>query len=340
MNIRDIAQKAGVSKSTVSRVLNDADGVSEKTRELVLQVVQENNFAPSAMARGLSQQGSCVIGVVLPDVDNSFFGKITQGIDDVLTNTEYTMILCCTDNNPERELRALYTLKKQRVRGVLITSSADYCEAEDASAIKDALADLGTPVILIDRTLKASSWDGVYSDNLNGAYTAVKAMIDHGFTRIGAFISDMVLQLGQERYQGFKQAMSEAGLPICEDYLCLERYPLSIDAVYERACAMIDSGHLPEAVFLGNAIITNGFYKAIFSRGLLPGRDVHCVGFDYSECVDIMQLPYSFLERNLKLLGKTGIQMLLDHFDNPLSVRREYIIPSTIHVDDSLSRGE
>ncbi len=338
MTIQDIAQKSGVSKSTVSRVLNNAGNVDEKTRELVLRIVRENNYSPSAMARGLSRQGSNVIGVVLPDVDNSFFGKITQGINDVLSNTDYTMILCCTDNNPERELKALYTLREQRVRGVLITSSANYCVLKDSNAIKQALVNIDAPVVLIDRAFKNSLWDGVYSDNLNGGYIATKALIENGKTRIGAFISDMILQLGQERLNGFRQAMAESSLDICDDFMYLEKFPVTVDDVYLHTINMIESGHLPDAIFLGNSIITNGFYKAIISKGLQPGHDIHCIGFDYSECMEIMQTPYSYIERNSKLLGQTAMQMLLEHFDHPLQIRREHIIPATIHLDSSLKR--
>lgn len=106
--------------------------------------------------------------------------------------------------------------------------------------------------------------------------------------------------------------------------------------VYLKTCEIIQAGNLPEAIFLGNGIITNGFYKAILEKGIVPGRDIHCVGFDYSEFLDIIHLPYSYLERNSKLLGQTAANSLLKSLSTPPDLRKEYIIPSTLHLDETL----
>ncbi|HJD47576.1 MAG TPA: LacI family transcriptional regulator [Candidatus Mediterraneibacter norfolkensis] len=336
MNIRDIAELAGVSKSTVSRVINNSDSVDSKTRELVLKVIRENNFLPSAMARGLSTQDTNIIGVVLPEVDNSFFGQIIQGINDALIDSPYTMLLCCTENIPEREIKALKALRQQRVRGVLITSSHDFCEASTAAEITNALSSIDAPVVLIDRALKNTPWDGVYSDNVNGAYSATEALAKRGFKKISAFVSDMQLPIGKERFEGFRLAMEKSGIPLDPSQLYLQEFPASMSEVYSFTCELIENQKLPDAIFLSNAIIANGFYKALLEKGIMPGQAIHCVGFNYCEALDILHVPYSYLERNSMLFGQTATEILLQLFKTASPVRKEYIIPAILHLDETL----
>jgi LacI family transcriptional regulator len=338
MTINDIAKLAGVSKSTVSRVLNHAANVDETTRELVLRIVRQHNYLPSATARSLSRKGTTVIGVILPDIDDSFFGKIAQGINDILSDTDYTMLFCCTDNDPKRELKALNSLCEQRVCGLLITSSAHYCSEKEAALIREAIINIPNPAVLIDRILPHSLWDGVYSDNLNGAYTAANALISHGCRRIGAFISDITLQLGKDRLSGFKQALTDSGLTPADEYMFLQNTPAAMTDVYHYTCRLIQKKLLPEAIFLSNSIITNGFYKAILEHNIRPGKHIHCVGFDYSDALDIIHVPYSYVERNSRLMGQTAAKMLLRQFQQPSQVRHENVIPSTLHIDPTLQR--
>ncbi len=336
MTIKDIAQLAGVSKSTVSRVINNASNVDSKTREIVLEVMEKNNYIPSASARSLSRQETTFIGVILPDIDNSFFGQIVQGINNALTGTEYTMLFCCTDNNADRELKALKLFRQQKVCGLLISSSANYCDVNMNERIKNALADINAPIVLIDRSIPHTPWDGVYSDNINGGYIATQFLISKGYKRIGAFVSDMKLLIGQERLLGFKRALQENKISILDDYIYVKDTPASLSEIFEYTCHLIDDGKLPAAVFLSNAIIANGFYKALFHKGIEPGKDIECVGFDYNEALDIMHIPYHYLERNSKLFGQTAAQMLLDLFQNKNNsekIRREHIIPASLHID-------
>lgn len=336
MTIKDIARLAGVSKSTVSRVINNAANVDAKTREIVLKTMEENNFIPSASARSLSRQETTFIGVIIPDLDNSFFGQIVHGINHVLTGTEYTMLFCCTDNNADSELKALKLLRQQKVCGLLISSSANYCDAGTNEQIRNALADLNVPVILIDRAIPNTSWGGVYSDNINGGYIASQFLISKGYKQIGAFVSDMKLLIGQERLLGFKKALQENNLPSLDQYIYTKESPASLSEIFEYTCHLIDDRKLPDAIFLSNSIIANGFYKALFYKGVQPGLDIECIGFDYSEALDIMHIPYNYLERNSKSFGQTAARMLLDSFqarDDGPAIRRECIIPASLHVD-------
>lgn len=336
MTIRDIADLAGVSKSTVSRVINNSPNVKEKTREKVMRIVNETNFLPSAIAQGLSRNYANTIGVLLPETGGPFFGSIIQGINKALIDTSYTILLCCTENKPEYELRSLDALLQQKVSGILLTSSSGLGDDDSARRIRKTLDSFKVPIVLIDRTLKNSRWDGVYSDNFAGAYMAAEALLKKGFQKIGAYISDTSLSIGSQRYKGFMQAMADYGISPRKEFLIIEKFPVSMQDVYLKTCEMIAAGNLPEAIFFGNGIIVNGFYKAILEKGIAPGKDIHCVGFDYSEFLDIINLPYSYLERNSKLFGETATELLLKSFSSLSGVRQECIIPSTLRLDKTL----
>ena len=337
MTINEIAALAGVSKSTVSRVINGSKNVNEKTRKRILEIIKKNDYIPSAMAIGLSNKNSYTIGWILPKADNIFFGEVTQGIYEVLANTQYSLVLSCTQNEIEYELKALKIMRQQNIKGLLITTSSGYVDDECMEKINKELEALSVPVVMIDRLMKNTSWNGVYTDNYNGAYELTNALIKAGFTEIGGLFSDMKLNIGKERYRGFKQALLEHNIK--EKCIILEDGPAVTHEFYEISSRIVTENKYPKAFFLSNGIVANGFFKAIIEKGIVPGKDIHCVSFDYSDALDVANIPYSYLKRNCKLLGQTAMKMLMRSFKENSVVREECIIPATLQLDESLKKA-
>lgn len=331
VTINDIAKKAGVAKSTVSRVINGGVNVSEETRKLVQQVIDETKYQPSAVARGLSTNESNVIGVIVPDSASLFWGQVLEGISEVAEKNDFTVLFCNMDNNPQRELQALQRMRGQRVGGLLITPSVSYESPKERRTFLQALDALDCPVVFIDRALKNSRWDGVYFDNYNGAYIATEALTQKGCTRIGAIISDNALELGHQRREGFLQALQDAGLMVQEECTYYSDYKISLLDSYHIARQWIKEKTLPQAIFLSNGMIANGFFKAMLEYGLLPGRDIICMGFDYVEVLDILNLDYSYLDRDAANMGRIAAKMLFEQSD---SGRREHIIPAKLVLSE------
>lgn len=333
LTIKDIAKQAGVAKSTVSRVLNHPESVSQKTREKVEKIIKENQYSPSATAQSLSKQESDTIGIVIPEIRNAFFGEILRGISDVAEENDLTMILCDTDNNCEKEKKALEMLRKQRVKGLILTPAADYSELSCIKTLRSALDLLNVPVVLVDRSVAQSKWDGVYFDNFNGAYMAVEALVNAGHKKIGTITGDLRLTLGRDRFSGFLAAMQDHDRSIDSSFIYNGDF--SMDTAYKLTLKMIDSGNLPEALFISNNLTAMGFYKALNERGLSPGKDICCVGFDRVEALDVFNTNYSYIERDAVNMGKIAMRMLNERMSHQIDTRREYIIPAHLVLNGS-----
>lgn len=333
LTIKDIAQRADVAKSTVSRVLNNSGYVGEETRKKVEKIIAESNYLPSATARSLSKQESNTIGVVIPEADNAFFGEALRGISEIVDKNDLTMIFCNTENNQHKEQKALHMLEEQRVRGLILTPTADYSSSTEAKQLKRVLDNLKVPVVLMDRRVENPQWDGIYYDNFNGGYKATEALIQAGHKRIGTITGDLRQIHGRERFNGFKQAIFDNDFSLDPRYLY--KGDFSAQTAYEITKKMIASGEMPEAIFLSNNLTSIGFVKAIFEARMELGRDICCVGFDHVDTMDILNVDFSYVERDTINMGRMAMQMLLDRIEQPMLPRREHIIPAHLVLKGS-----
>jgi len=331
LTIKDIAQRAGVAKSTVSRVLNNSGYVSEETRKVIEKIISESDYLPSATARSLSRQESNTIGVAIPEA--AFFGEVLRGMSEIVDQNNLTMIFCNTENDQNKEQRALQMLKEQRVRGVILTPTADYNTPLEVKLFKQALDQLKVPIILMDRRVENSRWDGVYYDNFNGAYLAAEVLIKEGHKKIGTITGNLRQIHGRERFNGFVQAFADYNMELDSKYIYNGDF--TTQTAYQIAKEIIDSGDIPEAVFLSNNLTAIGFFKAIFEKKLKLGRDICCIGFDHIDALDIFDVNYSYVERETINMGHIAMQMLLERIERPELPRREHIIPARLILKGS-----
>ena len=326
LTIKDIAERAGVAKSTVSRVLNNSGYVSEKNRKIIEQIISESNYQPSATARSLSRKESNTIGVVIPEA--AFYVEILRGISEIVDQNDLTMIFCNTENDQHKEQKALQMLNGQRVRGLILTPTADYNTPAEVKLFKKTLEQLKVPTILMDRHVENPQWDGVYYDNFNGAYLAAEALIKERHKRIGVITGNLKQIHGLDRFKGFKQALEDYNMTLEQKYV----YPgnFTAETAYKITKEMIDSGDRPEALFLSNNLTAIGFLKAVFEKNLKLGRDICCIGFDYIDSLEIIDINYSYVERETMNMGRIAMQMLLERIEQPDLPRREHIIPARL----------
>ena len=207
MTISEIARKAGVSSATVSRVLNESGYVSEPTRKKVLEVIEDNEFVPNEMARGLSKKDSNNIAVFVADIENTFFSRAVRGITDIADGYGYNVVLFNTDENVEKEHRYLQTAIGLQCRGIIIAPIAE--DNAETKKRLERIKNQGVPIVLLDRDIRGLSLDGIFSEDVRGAYEAASALIAQGHRRIAIIKGPDNTRPGRERMEGFCRALSE-----------------------------------------------------------------------------------------------------------------------------------
>jgi LacI family transcriptional regulator len=269
---RDVARRAGVSISTVSHVLNETRFVSDDLRERVLAAMHDLEYQPNAAARSLTLKRSNTIGLVVSDIRNPFFAALTRGVEDVAQQSGYTLVLCNSDENAEREEACLKTLHSRQVDGLLLAS------AGGADAYLVRLVRAGFPIVLVDRDLPELGVPAILTDNAGGAYAAVRHLIARGHQRIAMVSGRGSISTTTERIAGYHRALCEAGLEVDPRLL------VSGDSTSEGGTAaadeVLDTAPSPTAIFSGNNVMSIGVLHAIVRRGLRVPQDVALVGFD------------------------------------------------------------
>lgn len=311
MNIKKIAQAAGVSSATVSRVLNDSGYVKEETRQKVMKVMDEFNYVPSDIARSLSNQDSKSIGVIVPDIENDFFSKVISGISEVAEQRGYTIVFMNTDETLEKEHVTLNLVKNKRLKGIIITpvSQNDTVTRDKLNEIRES----GIPVVLVDRDVKDSQFDGSFVDNEAGSYEGVKELIKCGHTRIATIKGPDYSRPGRDRYKGYKRALEEAGIEIRKDYIALGNFRM--DRAYECMDELMKLEEPPTAVFTSNNLTTLGCLKYCTAKGYKVGEDISIMSFDDNDVLKIINYNISVIDRDAKEQGRRAMQILEQKFE-------------------------
>jgi len=333
LTINDIAKKAKVSKSTVSRVLNNSGYVHKETREQVEQVIKENIYYPSANARSLSKKESNTIGVIIPEADNEFFGEVLTGISEVVDNHNMTLIFCDTSNDFLKEQRALDMINMQRVKGLILTPVNDHNDCEAEKKLKQKLRDSKIPIVLLDRGVNNSQWDGVFFENYQSAYSATEILIKEGHEKIGIITGDLNLKIGQDRYKGYLNAMEDYKIKIIDKYIYEGNF--SVEKAYELSKQFIESEDLPNAILTCNNRTTLGLIKALREHNLTLGQDISAIGIDNNKVLDILGYNFSYVARDAVEMGRVAMRRLLERFENPNIQRVECTMPFKIYLKGS-----
>ena len=257
MNIKEIAVLAGVSNMTVSRVINNSGYVGTDTRNKIEIIIKENNYTPNAMARNLSKKQSNTIGVIISDIENHFFGSIIKGISNINDKENLNTILYNTDENLEKEEKAIDLMIEQRVKGCIISIVSSTKSKTNILKLKRH----NIPFILLDREIYNANYNGIFLDDLYGGYMATKSLIENKHKNIAIITGDFDLKNAHDRYLGYLEALKEHSFPINNNYVYKGNFKMS------SGMDFIDNILLnnPEitAVFSSNNTMTLGVLKRL-----------------------------------------------------------------------------
>jgi len=323
--IYDVADHAGVSAATVSRVLNGKGSVDPRLCDRVRASAEHLGYRRNLVARNLRRQQSTLWAVVVSDVRNPFFTSVVRGIEDVAQDAGYSVVLCNSDESAEKEAAYVVAALSEQVAGVILspTSGADTVRT---------LAAAGTPVVLIDRELRGVRSDAVLVDNRHGARLATEHLLEMGYSRIGCITGPRTTSTAAQRLRGYRAALQAVG-PDAGPHDDLVRYgDFRRSSGVAAMTALLDLQDPPDAVFVANNLMTIGALEAIASRGLVPPEDIGVVGFDTIPWADLVTPSLTTVSQPTYELGREAAGLLLGRIEDPRRPVRRRVLRTTLHV--------
>lgn len=317
--IKDVAARAGVSFTTVSHVLNGTRRVSDEARARVERAVAEMGYAPSAVARALKTSETFIFGVLVPNITNPFFAELTRGIEDRCRQTDYSVFLCNSDDEPDTQSRYLQTLLERRVDGLLLAAAAG-----EADALVKRLATTRVPTVVVERRIPGLAADLVRVDHDAGARLAVAHLVSLGHQAIACLSGPSRFEVARERTAGWVAGLREAGLDIKPEWMLEGDY--SSSAGYDMTRSLLEKGEVT-AILAGNDLMAFGALRAAAEMGVSVPQQLSVLGFDG---IDMGQYVYPALTSvgyPIRELGETAASVLLERLANPAGETREVVLP-------------
>lgn len=328
--IRDVAEKAGVSIATASRVLSKANyPVSPELRKKVERAAQQMEYIPNAMARSLRTEYCNDIGLVIPNLSNPFYLQSMMGINDILTKHGYSTILCDTMRNPTKEQAFLRQLLERKTKGIIL-SSVD----ENADTVNE-LSRKGVRFVLLDQKLTGSDCTGIICDSRAGTKMSTSHLISLGHRRIAFATMSMKRWTRQEMYHGYCDALSDAGIPydpslIYEHTLSphQEKNEWELESGRCIAEAFIRDGCPATGIICINDMVAIGVIKVFLQHGIRVPEDVSVFGFDDIPFAEAFHPSLSTVHYPAKESGRLAAMMLVDMLtshssESPVSMNLE-----------------
>ncbi len=307
VTIFDIAKEAGVSVVTVSRLMNNPDIVSSGTAKKIYSAMEKFHYQPSQIARSLVGKRTNTIGVIMPDIKNTFFNSWFRFIEEYANSHGFNLLLSNTDEDPEKEMRCIKLLQSQRVDGVII--------AAHSRKSVEYLLKTKMQFILFDRVYDEIPANFVTTDHYQGAFDATEYLIALGHRRIAIYHGPGVLYPDIERTAGFRDAMKKHRLKVNEDFI------LNCEFQEEKArkttVELLKRQQIPTAIFPFNGLMSKGVIKALRELKMYIPEDISLLSFDEIPGQDIFKPEITHVIQPISTLGKDVILTLIDMIKSP-----------------------
>ncbi len=310
MTMKEVAERAGVSASTVSHVLNGTRKVSDETRERVILAIEELGYRPNLLARSFRTRRTFTLGLLISDIQNPFFTSVVRGVEDVALSRGYHVFLCNTDEDIEREDEYVSELTRKRVDGLIIASAAPRYDC--ARWPKEKVA----PFVFMDREIEGVEADAVRVDNRLGMKLIAEHLVDLGHKKIGLISGPLEKASGHERYEGLKAALLQMGLELDDSLVRFGDF--RVESGRKGATELLGLPEPPTALVVANNQMTLGALLAIKELGLVIPKDVSVVGFDEMEWAPLADPPLTTVAQPTYEMGTKAARMLLDRIENEL----------------------
>ncbi len=310
VTLKDVAKAAGVSVSTVSRVVRDAAYIDASTRQRVLEAIQALQYRPNPVARRLKYGRTYTIGFIIHDISNPFYGHTVIGAERYISSVkspEFDLFILNTGRDPKKEKRAAEVMLARRVEGIILASTATL---ECLEAFKELTIRHGIPIVSVDNCLGGFECGVVSAENQTGAYQLMRHLLGHGHRRIGILAGPDAESHAQERVKGCLQALLEAGY--ASDQVLIAAGNWSVEDGYRISQGWLKSESPPTAIFSSNNLMCMGALYAVQEYGWHVPRDVAVVSFDGIEFGTFLRPVLTTLHYDWERIGEEAARLVLE----------------------------
>ena len=324
VTISDIARELGVTPSTVSRALSGSPRVKAETAEAVRRKAEEMGYERNVMASNLRRGRSDIVGIIVPRIYREFFSNVIGGAESILNQAGYSVLICQTHERSDAELRALRTLRKNQVAGVLMSHAI---ETTDPAPIAEALGDI--PLVQFDRVFRSLPGAKVVNDNFESAYAATRHLIANGYRRIGHFAGYESCDLFVERFRGYCKALEDCGMAL--DATIVFKDTILRETGYAAAQLALDRGC--DAIYSAGAFSALGAIEAFREKGLRIPEDIGVVGTSNESFTGLTAPALTTLDQHAFEMGRTAAKSFL------FGSQATTVISMELHIRESSNRN-
>ena len=327
--MKEVASRAGVALSSVSRVLNNHPDVSEKMRQRVLDAVNALSYEPNLVASSLRRGSTHTVGFVVSDISNPLIADFTKGAGERLQAAGYSMVLTNAGSNPEQDEAMIRLLRWRRVDG-LITSLAD----EHRAATIAELRRVEVPIVLFDRFVPGVPNASVISaEHATGMTSATEHLLELGHRRIGLISGSPMISPPNERVHGFRRAFEQQGIAFPSDLVRLGSFSPQFGTESTNEIMSLDDR--PTAIISGGNLLLTGVLRALRAQGLHPGQDIAIVSCDDVAIAELHTPPITVIARDTVKMGQAAAEMILERLASPSTPTRVERVPTQLVVRGS-----
>ncbi|MDR1653500.1 MAG: LacI family transcriptional regulator [Prevotellaceae bacterium] len=331
ITIKDIAKALGISVSTVSRALNNNPDISSETIQLVQEYAKRHKYVPNALALGLRNQHSKIIGVIVPELANNFFSTVLSGMETVAETLDYYLIVCQSMEDYEKEIRSVKTLLNLHVCGVLVSMAKTTKKFDHFTE----LIYNGIPIVFFDRICPGIEASKVVVNDYTGALDAVEYMIQTGCNRLALFHSPMNLEISKNRKNGFLDALIKNKIAVNEHLI---RTADTKQTGFENALHLLQQPQRPDAFMCMNDFTAVGVLLAAKQLGLNVPEDVSIFGFSNSMVAQYTDPTLSSVDQHPLEMGEQVMNLLIDKIEKNEQSLRNKIIKTTLVIRNTTRR--
>lgn len=306
IRLQDIGDKLNISKVAVSKALRNHSDISDEMKLKVKEIAKQMGYLPNNLAKNLKAKKSFTIGVIVPNITNTYFSQIVTGIIESCAFENYTTIISISNENPELELKNIENLYSLRIDGLLIcvTKNSDYLN------LTKLIAQIKIPIVFFDRVPENLNFTSISSDQDMAAYSVVNFLFENGYRKFAFINGPEILDISKKRKHGFLTGIEEKNCTINKHWL--RQCDLSKDSGEKECFEILKGTTIPEIIFCINDEVAYGAYKAIYKKGLKIPEEIGVLAFGHKEFADNLIPTLSIIEQFPNELGKKSVEILLN----------------------------